>query len=33
MMERRLSKAVQVGNRTIGGVSPITIQSMLNTPA
>ena len=33
MMERRLSKAVQVGNRTIGGASPITIQSMLNTPA
>lgn len=32
-MERRNSRAVRVGNRIIGGNAPITVQSMLNTPA
>ena len=32
-MERRKSRAVRVGNLTIGGDAPITVQSMLNVPA
>ena len=32
-MKRRNSKQVQVGNLAIGGVAPVSIQSMLNTPA
>ena len=32
-MYRRLTRAIPVGNRTIGGDAPITIQSMTNCPA
>lgn len=32
-MKRRNSKQVQVGNLAIGGDAPVSIQSMLNTPA
>lgn len=32
-MKRRNSKQVQVGNLAIGGVAPVSIQSMLNPPA
>ncbi len=32
-MERRKSRAVTVGNIKIGGTAPISVQSMLNTPA
>lgn len=32
-MERRLTKTVRVGNLAIGNSAPITVQSMLNTPA
>ena len=31
--ERRKSKEVRIGNLTIGGNSPIAVQSMLNIPA
>lgn len=32
-LERRKSKEVRIGNLTIGGNSPIAVQSMLNIPA
>jgi (E)-4-hydroxy-3-methylbut-2-enyl-diphosphate synthase len=32
-MERRKSKKIKTGNIFIGGDSPVTVQSMLNTPA
>lgn len=32
-MNRRISRTVKVGNIEIGGNSPISVQSMLNTPA
>lgn len=32
-MEKRISRAVQVGSLTIGGGAPVTVQSMLNVPA
>ena len=32
-MKRRNSKQVRVGNLAIGGDAPVSIQSMLNTPA
>lgn len=31
MMERHITKEVQIGNRWIGGNHPIAIQSMTNT--
>lgn len=33
MIERRRSRAVKVGNITVGGGAPISVQSMLNVPA
>ena len=30
---RRKTRAVRVGNRTVGGGAPVSIQSMTNTPA
>ncbi len=32
-MERKITKKIQVGNIYIGGLSPISVQSMTNTPA
>lgn len=33
MSKRRISRAVKVGNLTIGGGAPVSVQSMLNVPA
>ena len=32
-MERRKCRAVRVGNLTVGGGAPVTVQSMLSVPA
>ena len=32
-MERRVCRAVRIGDRMIGGSAPVTVQSMLNIPA
>lgn len=32
-MERRVCKTVYVGQVPVGGGAPVTVQSMLNTPA
>ena len=33
LQERRVSRAVRVGNATVGGGAPVLVQSMLNTRA